>query len=172
MANAFDTKTHWSSEEIHGIMGCRKFRNYKHILDGSHGSEWIDGGEFPMSLGLFATIPKAKRGAPLDRTSYRFLDAIHMDIAFGDCISVGGYCYALILVDRVTHNNWVFGLKTLLPTASLRLFVFSVQRLAPWLVVSTVTVVLSSLVGPSVTILLITLLKLLPHQPSINLLMF
>ena len=32
-ANASDTKTHWSSEKIHCIMGCRKFRNYKHILD-------------------------------------------------------------------------------------------------------------------------------------------
>ena len=42
-----------------------------------------------MSLGSFGTIPKVKRNGPLDRTSYRFLDAIHMDIAFGDCVSVG-----------------------------------------------------------------------------------
>ena len=89
-ANASDNKTHWSSEEIHRIIGCRKFRNYKHILDISRGGEWIDGGKFPMSLGSFATIPKAKRGKPLDRTSYHFLDAVHMDIAFGDCVSVGG----------------------------------------------------------------------------------
>jgi len=112
-ANASDTKTHWSSEEFHRIMGCRKFCNYKHILDISRGGEWIDGSEFPMSLGSFATIPKAKRGTPLDRTSYRFLDAIHMDIAFGDCVSVGGYHYALVLIDCVTQYNWAFGLKTL-----------------------------------------------------------
>jgi hypothetical protein len=125
MANASNTKTHWSSEEIHRIMGCLKFRNYKHILDVSRGGEWIDGGKFPMSLGSFATIPKAKRGAPLDRTSYRFLDAVHMDIAFGDCVSVGGYCYALVLVDRATRHNWAFGLKTLSSEcilAALRLF--------------------------------------------------
>jgi hypothetical protein len=124
-ANASDNKTHWSSEEIHRIMGCRKFHNYKHILDVSRGGEWIDGGEFPMSLGSFATIPKAKRGTPLDRTSYRFLDAVHMDIAFGDCVSVGGYRYALILVDRATRYNWAFGLKTLSSEcilAALRLF--------------------------------------------------
>ncbi len=66
-----------------------------------------------MSLGSFATIPKAKRNGPLDRTFYRFLDAVHMDIAFGDCVSVGGYCYALILVNRATRYNWAFGLKTL-----------------------------------------------------------
>ena len=124
-ANASDTKTHWSSEELHRIMGCRKFRNYKHILDVSRDGEWIDGGEFPMSLGSFTTIPKAKRGAPLVRTSYRYLDAVHMDIAFGDCVSVGGYRYALILVDRATRYNWAFGLKSLSSDcilAALRLF--------------------------------------------------
>jgi hypothetical protein len=36
-----------------------------------------------------------------------------MDIAFGDCVSVGGFRYALILVDRATRYNWVYGLKDL-----------------------------------------------------------
>ena len=45
-ANASDTKTHWSSEEIHRIMGCWKFRNYKHILDVSRDGEWVDSGKF------------------------------------------------------------------------------------------------------------------------------
>jgi hypothetical protein len=36
-----------------------------------------------------------------------------MDIAFGDCLSVGGYKYALILVDRATRYNWTFGLESL-----------------------------------------------------------
>ncbi len=36
-----------------------------------------------------------------------------MDIAFGDCVSVSGYCFSLILVDRATQYNWTFGLKTL-----------------------------------------------------------
>ena len=124
-ANASDTKIHWTSEEIHRIMGCRKFRNYKHILDVSRDGEWLDGGEFPMSLGSYATIPKAKRGQPLDRTDYRYLNAVHMDIAFGDCVSVGGYRYALILVDRATRYNWAFGLKTLSSScifSALRLF--------------------------------------------------
>jgi hypothetical protein len=38
-ANASDTKTHWSSEEIHRIMGCQKFQNYKHILNVSPDGE-------------------------------------------------------------------------------------------------------------------------------------
>jgi hypothetical protein len=94
-------------------MGCRKFQNYKHILDVSCDGEWVDGGKFPMSLGSYATVPKAKWGTSLVCTSYRFLDAVHMDIAFGDCVSVGGYRFPLILVDRATRYNWAFGLKTL-----------------------------------------------------------
>jgi hypothetical protein len=124
-ANASDTKVHWTSEEIHRIMGCWKFRNYKHILDVSKDGAWMDGGDFPMSLGSYATIPKAKRGQPLDRTVYRYLDAVHMDIAFGDCVSVGGYRFALILVDRATRYNWAFGLKILSSScilSALRLF--------------------------------------------------
>jgi hypothetical protein len=39
-ANGSDTKTHWSSEELHCVMGCRKFCNYKHILQVSHDGEW------------------------------------------------------------------------------------------------------------------------------------
>jgi hypothetical protein len=106
-------------------MGCRKFRNYKHILAVSRDGEWVYGGEFSMSLGFYATIPKAQRGTSLDRTSYRYLDALHMDIAFGDCISVGGYRFALILVDPATCYNWAFGLKTLSSNSillALRLF--------------------------------------------------
>jgi hypothetical protein len=94
-------------------MGCQKFRNYRHILQVSQDSEWVDGGEFPPSLGSFATIPKAKRGKSLDRTWYLYLDTVHMDIAFGDCLAIGGFGYALILVDRGTRYNWTFGLKTL-----------------------------------------------------------
>jgi hypothetical protein len=124
-ANASDKKVHWTSEEIHRIMGCRKFCNYKHILDVSKVGAWMDGGEFPMSLGSYATIPKAKRGQPHDRMVYRYLDAVHMDIAFGDCVSVGGHHFALILVDRATRYNWAFGLKTLSSScilSALRLF--------------------------------------------------
>jgi hypothetical protein len=98
---------------------------YKHILEVSRDGEWMDGGEFPMSLVSYATIPKAKRGQSLDRTDYRYLDAVHMDIAFGDCVSVGGYHFAFILADCATRYNWAFGLKTLSSSCillALRLF--------------------------------------------------
>jgi hypothetical protein len=132
-ANASDTKTHWSAKELHRIMGCCKFRNYKHLLQVSRNGEWVDGGEFPPSLGSFATIPKAKKGGALDRTKYRYLNAVHVDIAFGDYVSVGGFRYALILADRVTCYNWTFGLKDLSLASiisALRLFWASAGSLA------------------------------------------
>jgi hypothetical protein len=112
-ANGLDTKTHWTAEELHRALGCRHFRNYKHILQTSLDGKWIDGGEFPLALGSYATIPKAKRGRTIALTCYRFLDIVHMDIAFGDCISVGGFCYPLVLVDRATCYTWVYGMKDL-----------------------------------------------------------
>ena len=132
-------------------MGCPKFRNYKHILQVSRGGEWVDGGEFPPSLGSFATIPKSNCSGPLDRTKYKYLDAVHMDIAFGDCLSIGGFCYALILVDCATWYNWTFGLKMLtLDSILSTLCLFC--ALVLWRIVFTVTVTLSCLVPRSVNI--------------------
>jgi hypothetical protein len=114
-------------------LGCHKFCNYKTLLQVSCDGEWIDGGKFPPLLGLFATIPKAKRGLPLDKTKYFDLDVVHMDIAFGDCLSVSGFKYALILVDRATQYNWTFGLKFLSSDCillTLRLFWASAGALA------------------------------------------
>ncbi len=42
-----------------------------------------------------------------------YLDIVHIDIAFGDCVSIGGYKYALVFVDPATRYNWMFGLKSL-----------------------------------------------------------
>ncbi len=89
-ANGSNMKTHWTVEELNCALGCRRFRNYKHILQTSLNGQWIDGGEFPLALGSYATIPKARRGGAIDRAHSRFLDIVHLDIAFGDCVSVGG----------------------------------------------------------------------------------
>jgi hypothetical protein len=93
-------------------MGSQKIWTWKHILQVSHDDEWLDSSKFPPSLGLYATIPKAKRGQPLDQTHYWYLDTSHnMDIAFGNCLSIGGYPYPLIFVDDALWYNWTFGLN-------------------------------------------------------------
>ncbi len=90
-------------------MGCQKFRNYKHLLQVSCDGEWVNGGKFSSSLGSYATISEAKQGGLLNCTKYHYLDAVHLDIAFGDCVSVGGYLHALILIDCATGYNLTFG---------------------------------------------------------------
>ncbi len=129
----------------------------------------MDGSEFPMSLGFYATIPKAKHGLPLDRTVYRYLDAVHMDIAFGDCVSVGGYRFALILVDRATRYNWAFGLKTLSSSCillALQLFRAAAGSLARCFYCDCDSNFLGWL---SVNILSIINRRLLPLQPNASL---
>ena len=121
-SNGSDTKTHWTSEELHRALGCRRFRNYKHILQTSLDGQWMDGGEFPMSLGSFTTIPKAPRGGAIPREQSFYLDIVHVDIAFGDCVSTGGFRYSLVFVDRATRYNWVFGLKDLSNVSILSAF--------------------------------------------------
>jgi hypothetical protein len=115
-----DTKTHWTLEELHWAMSCHKFQNYKHLLQVSCDGEGMDGREFSASLGSYALIPKSNSGGPIGRCKYKYLDLVHMDIALGNCLSVGCFRYALlILVDRATWYNWAFGLKNLLSVAIL-----------------------------------------------------
>ena len=111
--NASDTKHHFTAEELHRLTGCRRFRNYRHLIHTSKDGHFLNNGEFPVSLGAYTTIPKAPRGKLINRLPSKYLDVVHIDIAFGDCMSVGGYKYALIFVDRATHFNWCFGLKSL-----------------------------------------------------------
>ncbi len=56
-----------------------------------------------------------------------------MYIAFGICVSVGGFRFALNLVDRATCYTWAFGLKTLSTDcilSALRLFLAAAGSLA------------------------------------------
>ncbi len=144
-SNGSDTKTHWTSEELHRALGCRRFRNYWHIIQTSLDGKWVDGGKFLLSLGSYVTIPKAPRGGSINREDTFFLDVVHVDIAFGDCVSVGGFRYALVFVDRAARYNWVFGLKDLSKDSILLAFVFSGRTLALMLAVSAVTVTPNSL---------------------------
>ncbi|KAL7533244.1 hypothetical protein ACHAWF_004419 [Thalassiosira exigua] len=94
-------------------MGCRWLRNFKHLIDTSKDGQWVNAGEFPLALGSYTSVPKAPRGKRLDRLCDRYLDVVHLDVAFGDCVSLGGSRYALIFADRATRHSWVFSLKSL-----------------------------------------------------------
>ncbi len=102
------------------MLGCQQ--NYKHILQTSLNRQWVDGGKFPISISAYTTIPKALRGGVIDWKELCYLDIVHFNIAFGDCISPGGYWYVLIFVDRATRYNWVFGWKDLSRNSILSAF--------------------------------------------------
>ena len=68
---------------------------------------------FPISIGAYKTILRAPCGKAINRTFSKYLDVVHLNIAFGDVMSVGGFKYALIFVDKVARFNWCFGLKSL-----------------------------------------------------------
>jgi hypothetical protein len=106
MPNASDTKSHWRAERLHRITGCCRFQNYKHLISTTKDGSFINNDIFPVSIGAFTTIPKAPHGKAIDRTTSKFLDIVHLDIVFGDCMSVGGFKYALIFVDQATRFNW------------------------------------------------------------------
>ncbi len=112
-SNGSNTKKHWTLEELHHALECRRFRNYRHIIQTSLDGEWIDKGEFPLLLGSYMPIPKAPHEGSIDCEKSFFLDIVHVDIAFGDCVLVGGFRYSLIFVDQATRYNWVFCLKDL-----------------------------------------------------------
>jgi hypothetical protein len=89
------------------------FCNYQHIISTSKDGTLLNSGKFPLSLGSYTTIPKAPRGKPIDHLPSKYLDIVHVDIAFGNCVSIGGFKYTLIIVDQATCYNWTFGLKSL-----------------------------------------------------------
>jgi hypothetical protein len=111
--NASDTKSHWTAEELHRITWCWHFWNYWHSISTTKDGSFINNGKFPVSIGAYTTIPKAPHSKLIDQTPSKYLDIVHLDIAFGNCMSIGGFKYALIFVDRTTRYNWCFGLKLL-----------------------------------------------------------
>ena len=120
--NASDTQTTFTAEEIHRFTGFRKLKNYKHMIDVADGATFLDNGEVPLLLSKFANMSKAPRGKEIEKEASSYLEYVNCDIAFGDCMSIKGYLYALIFVDRATRFNWVFGLKNLSQAAILEAF--------------------------------------------------
>ncbi len=94
-------------------LGVVIFCNYQHIIFTTKDGTLINTCKFPLSLGTYATIPKAPCGKAIDRLPAKYLDIDHIDIAFGNCVSVIGFKFALIFVYCATRYNWTFGFKSL-----------------------------------------------------------
>ena len=66
-----------------------------------------------MALGTYSTTPKSHQRKSINRTHFRYLNKVHVDIDFRETVAVGGAHYVLVSVDRATCYNWVFALKSL-----------------------------------------------------------
>eukprot|EP00957_Ditylum_brightwellii_P208397 15357231-Ditylum_brightwellii.AAC.1 len=63
--------------------------------------------------GELATLPKSKRNTNPITKPEKFGDVVHFDIVYGLGTAIGGYRYALWLVDRATRYVFEYPLKTL-----------------------------------------------------------
>jgi hypothetical protein len=111
--NSSDTKITYTPEELNCLTGCHHFCNYQHIILTTKDGTLINTGDFSLSLGTYATIQKAPLGKAINRLPAKYLGIVHINIAFGDCVSVRGLKFTLIFVDPATCYNWTFGLKSL-----------------------------------------------------------
>ena len=107
-----ENRTDFDSLKLHRIFGCRRFRNYKHLAAASSNAKLIHTGELPPTLGSHATITNPPAGKSIKKHR-RYLDKVHMDIIYGDCVALGGYRYGLLLVDVATRYCWIFGMTSL-----------------------------------------------------------
>ena len=102
-----------TTHQLHRYLGHRQLKKWKEIELIADDVKVADHGEIPVEFGDVVNISRARRNKePVPRPE-SYLDSVHMDIGYGDCESVGGFRYVLLLVDRTTRNAWVYGLKTL-----------------------------------------------------------
>ena len=107
-----ESRRQFDSLQLHRIFGCRRFRHMRHLTDAASNATLLSSGELPPTLGAFATIQHPPKGKPLKRHR-KYLDKVHMDIIFGDCVAFGGYRYGILLVDVATRYAWFYGITSL-----------------------------------------------------------
>ena len=93
--------TQSESLNLHRIFGCSKFRNQNDLTAATNAS-LVKSGFLSSTIGSFATIDNNPKGNTIKKQR-QFLYKVHMDIVFGECGTLGGNRYALLLVDVATR---------------------------------------------------------------------
>ena len=116
-----ESRVDFDNLKLHRIFGCRHFRNQQQVTVESANPELIHSGELPPTLGAFVTITNPPRCKSL-RKRHKILDKVHMDIVYGDCLLLGGFRYALLLVDVAIRYCWIYGMPPLTSTHIIHAF--------------------------------------------------
>jgi hypothetical protein len=74
----------YTPKELHCLTGCCRFCNYQQTILTTKDGTLINTGKFLSSLGTYATIPKAPCGKAINRLPVKYLDIVHVDIAFSN----------------------------------------------------------------------------------------
>jgi hypothetical protein len=110
-----ENTTEFDSLCFYIFFGCTKFKNQLHLTAASKNATLIRCSKRPTTIGDYTTINNPPQGKPIKKRR-KFLDKVHLDIVFGDCMALGGFRYALVLVDVATRFTWVYGITSLLST--------------------------------------------------------
>ena len=116
--------TRLTTHELHSMLGSRSLKNWKDVDEISLPTVQIaNTGAIPLELGDVTNMKSARRNkTPIPRPR-NFLDVVHCDLAYGDCATIGGVRYVLMIVDRATRYTWTYGLKSLVQEEIIKGFV-------------------------------------------------
>ena len=159
-----DNRTQFESLNIHRIFGCRQFRNQNHLTTATNES-LVKSGLLPSTISSLDTIANNTKGKPIKKQR-QYLEKVHMDIVFGECVALGGQRYTLFLVDVATRYCCLYGMASLSSTSItsvLELFKADAGRLphrfqsdfyrkligvnAPWWILSNVSNIIATPTG-------------------------
>ena len=117
------SKRRFTLHDLHRYFGFRQIKDWTTLLStGQPTIDIINTGDPPMEIGDVANIKASRRNkTPLPRPQ-SFLDVVHMDIGFGDCVSHGGYKYVILFVDRATRETFIYGVSTLSSSNLIKVF--------------------------------------------------
>lgn len=115
MPSSTARKNRLTVPQLHRYMGFRKPRDWTEILDLSQENVElvVDDGVAPLELGDVANIKRSRHNKTPIASPAKFLEAVYMDIGYGDCKAIGGAKYCILLVDRANHYAWINALKPL-----------------------------------------------------------
>ena len=88
----------------------------KKYLTAETNASLVNSGLLLSNIGSFSAIANPPKGETINKIR-QYLDKVHMDIVFGDCVALGGHVYALLLVDVATRYFWLYVMSSLSSTS-------------------------------------------------------